>query len=104
MSDVADALITVLEHGVTDTINIASGQSVQIKELASIIAKKIGKEHLIKLGAIPFSKDEPLFVGVHVERLKTEVNWKPTYDLNTGIEETISWWESFIQKHNGTHH
>ena len=48
VSDVADALITVLEHGVTDTINIA-GQSVQIKELASIIAKKIGKEHLIKL-------------------------------------------------------
>ncbi|MGR5961483.1 hypothetical protein ACT7DN_02850 [Bacillus paranthracis] len=40
MSDVADALITVLEHDVTDTINIASGQSVQIKELASIIAKK----------------------------------------------------------------
>ena len=40
VSDVADALITVLEHGVTDTINIASGQSVQIKELASIIAKR----------------------------------------------------------------
>ncbi|MDA1571098.1 CDP-4-dehydro-6-deoxy-D-gulose 4-reductase, partial [Bacillus cereus] len=31
-------------------------------------------------------------------------NWKPTYDLNTGIEETILWWKSFIQKHNGTHH
>ncbi len=104
VSDVADALVTVLEHGVTGTINIASGQSVQIKELASIIAKKIGKEHLIKLDAIPFSKDEPLFVGVSVERLKTEVNWKPTYDLNTGIEETILWWESFIQKHNDMHY
>ncbi|EEM47067.1 CDP-4-dehydro-6-deoxy-D-gulose 4-reductase [Bacillus thuringiensis serovar pakistani str. T13001] len=104
VSDVADALVTVLEHGVTGTINIASGQSVQIKELTSIIAKKIGKEHLIKLDAIPFSKDEPLFVGVSVERLKTEVNWKPTYDLNTGIEETILWWKSFIQKHNDMHH
>lgn len=104
VSDVADALVTILEHGATGTINIASGQSVQIKELASIIAKKIGKEHLIKLGAIPFSKDEPLFVGVNVKRLKTEVNWKPTYDLNTGIEETILWWKSFIQKHNDMHH
>ena len=31
MSDVADALVTILEHSVTGTINIASGQSVQIK-------------------------------------------------------------------------
>lgn len=104
VGDVADALVTVLERDVTGTINIASGQSVQIKELASIIARKIGKEHLIKLGAIPFSKDEPLFVGVNIDRLKTEVNWKPTYDLNTGIEETILWWESFIKKHNDTQH
>lgn len=56
MSDVAHALVTILEHDVTGTINIASGQSVPIKELASIIGTKIGKEHLIKLGAIPFSK------------------------------------------------
>ena len=31
VSDVADALVTILEHSVTGTINIASGQSVQIK-------------------------------------------------------------------------
>ena len=104
VSDVADALVTLLKCNVTGTINIASGQSVQIKELASIIAKKIGKENLIKLGAIPFPKDEPLFVGVNVERLKTEVKWQPKYDLHTGIEETIFWWESFIKKHNDTHH
>ncbi|MFK4326192.1 UDP-glucuronate decarboxylase [Bacillus sp. RC97] len=104
VSDVADALVTLLQCNVTGTINIASGHSVQIKELASIIAKKIGKENLIKLGAIPFPKDEPLFVGVNVERLKTEVKWLPTYDLNTGIEETIFWWESFIKKHNDMHH
>ncbi|MBF7149823.1 NAD-dependent epimerase/dehydratase family protein [Bacillus toyonensis] len=104
VSDVADALVTLLNCNVTGTINIASGQSVQIKELASIIAKKIGKENLIKLGAIPFPKDEPLFVGVNVERLKNEVNWKPKYDLNTGIEESILWWKSFTKRHNDTHH
>ena len=96
MSDVADALVTVLERNVTGTINIASGQSVQIKELASIIAKKIGKEHLIKLGAIPFSKDEPLFVNADVSRLKYELNWKPLYDIYSGIEETIFWWEEHL--------
>ncbi|MED0972861.1 NAD-dependent epimerase/dehydratase family protein [Bacillus paramycoides] len=104
VSDVADALVTLLHCNVTDTINIASGHSVQIKELASIIAKKIGKENLIKLGAIPFPKDEPLFIGVNVERLKTEVEWTPKYNLNTGIEETILWWESFIKKHNDMQH
>ncbi|WP_439873600.1 NAD-dependent epimerase/dehydratase family protein [Bacillus mycoides] len=104
VSDVADALVTLLQCNVTGTINIASGHSVQIKELASIITKKIGKENLIKLGVIPFPKDEPLFVGVNVERLKTEVKWVPRYNLNEGIEETIFWWESFIKKHNDTQH
>ncbi|KFN02367.1 NAD-dependent epimerase/dehydratase family protein [Bacillus clarus] len=98
VSDVADALVTLLSSHITGTVNIASGRSIQIKELASIIAKKMRKENLIKLGAIPFPKDEPLFVGAHVERLKNEVGWQPKYDINTGIEETIAWWSSFYKK------
>jgi len=51
VGDVANALVTLLNCNVTGTINIASGHSVQIKELASIIAKKIGKEKLATMSS-----------------------------------------------------
>ncbi|MBJ7939409.1 NAD-dependent epimerase/dehydratase family protein [Bacillus cereus] len=100
VSDVADALISLLNSDVIGTVNVASGHSIQIKELASIIAKRIGKEHLIKLGAIPFPNNEPLFVGANVLRLKNEVHWEPKYDIYTGIEATILWWETFFKNSN----
>ncbi len=48
VDDVADALVTVLEHDVTGTINIASGQSVQIKELAAIHYTFLNNHHFLK--------------------------------------------------------
>ncbi|MHB0801882.1 NAD(P)-dependent oxidoreductase [Bacillus thuringiensis] len=94
VSDVANALVSLLHSQITGTVNIASGHSIQIKEIANLIAQKMNKEHLIKLGAIPFSKDEPLFIGASVTRLKHELNWKPSYDIYLGIKETILWWEN----------
>jgi UDP-glucuronate decarboxylase len=98
--DVADALISLLNSNVQGTVNIASGCPIQIKEVASIIEKKIGKGNLIKLGAIPFPKDEPLFVGANIKRLEEEVNWTPKYDIDKGIEETILWWDTFLKNLN----
>ncbi|WP_459502422.1 NAD-dependent epimerase/dehydratase family protein [Bacillus sp. C1] len=100
VNDVADALISILNNDTQGTVNIASGRPVQVKEIAAIIAKKLGKEHLLKLGAIPFPEHEPLFVGANIDRLKNEVKWIPKYDINTGIEETILWWDTRLNHSN----
>lgn len=49
---------------------------------------------------LPFPNNEPLFVGANVERLKNEVHSELKYDINTGIEATILWWETFFKNSN----
>lgn len=93
VEDVANAFVSLLESGYQGTVNIASGHSVQVREIILKIAEKIGNADLIKFGAIPYSPKEPLFIGANTERMKKEVSWVPKYDLESGIENTITWWK-----------
>ena len=93
VQDVADAFVALLESNIQGRVNIASGHSIQVKELIDKIANKLGKPELVKLGAIPFSEQEPLFIGANTKLLREEVKWSPKFDLDTGIDQTISWWE-----------
>ncbi|NKQ21061.1 NAD-dependent epimerase/dehydratase family protein [Brevibacillus laterosporus] len=100
ITDVADALVSLLRSDIQGTVNIASGQPIQLKQIASLIGEKIGNEELIKWGAIPSPQDEPLFVGANIERLQRGINWKPKYSLDAGLEETIVWWKNSLDKHS----
>ncbi|USK57220.1 NAD(P)-dependent oxidoreductase [Cytobacillus solani] len=94
--DAARALVLLLESDIQGTINIASGQSVQVKEIVLKIAQKLGKPHLVRLGAIPFPDSEPLFIQASTEYLTNKVRWKPDFDLDSGLEDSISWWKNSL--------
>lgn len=96
IADAADALVALLRSDIRGAVNIASGQSSQLRQIASLIGQKIGNEDLIKWGAIPSPENEPLFVGANIARLQEEVNWKPKYSLDAGLEETIIWWKKHL--------
>ncbi|OXM84346.1 NAD-dependent epimerase/dehydratase family protein [Paenibacillus rigui] len=96
-ADAADALVRLLLSDVEGTVNIASGESVQVKKLAALIEDSIGEQGRIRFGAIPFPKGEPLFVGAHTGRLRRELCWQPKFTLEEGLEATIAWW----RKHPG---
>jgi len=91
--DVADAFVTLLDSEVTGIVNIGSGEPVSIKELVIQIAKHLGKEDDIQLGALPARENEPPFIVADTSRLKKEVRWCQKYSLEEGIRDTISWWK-----------
>lgn len=97
VKDVADALVSFLFSKVEGALNIGSGKPVQVKQIALMIAKKLGRERLLRFGALPDPVDEPLYVGAHAGRLKQELRWQPQYSLSAGIDETIEWYRN-IQK------
>ncbi|MFD3272529.1 NAD-dependent epimerase/dehydratase family protein [Paenibacillus dendritiformis] len=96
VKDVAAALVAMLFSDVQGTVNIGSGKPIQVKELASLVARRLGGARRIRFGAIPYTDDEPLFIGANIERLEREVQWKPAYTLEAGIEETIAWWRNVM--------
>ena len=91
--DIADAFVTILNSHVNGVINIGSGKPVSIKELVLQIAKNLGKEEDIRLGALPARENEPPFIVGDTNRLKNEVQWCQKYSLEEGILDTILWWK-----------
>jgi GDP-L-fucose synthase len=67
-------------------INIGTGDIYTIKQLANVIAKKVGYE-----GKIFFNREYPN--GVHkknidISRIK-KLNWKPQFDLSIGLDRVL---------------
>lgn len=89
VEDVAGALVALLDCDVTGPVNIASGRPVVLKDLIRTIGRKLEREDLIALGALPARADESPIVVADIRRLATEVGWKPSFDLDLGLERTI---------------
>ena len=93
VKDVASAFVSLLMSNVDGPVNIASGKPIALKEVILLIADKLGKSNLVKLGARPQKENEPAVLFGDTKRLFNEVIWQPQYDLDGGIRETIDWWQ-----------
>lgn len=94
VNDAAMAMTALLKSDVEGPVNIASGRPVAIRDIISTIARQLGGEHLIQLGALPTAENEPPLIVADTGRLAKEVGWRPRYDLNEGLEQTIRWWKN----------
>lgn len=89
-SDVALGMMLAVEKGVNVPVNLGSGKGVTIKELAETVAK------LIPGGTIKIAWDKTKPKGdkkrlMDMRRAKKLLGFKPRYNLEAGIKETIDW-------------
>ena len=87
--DAASAFTALLESDVRGAVNIASGEPVTIKEVVLKIARHLGREELVELGALPSRENDPPVLTADVSRLRNEVLWTPGIGLDAGITDTI---------------
>ena len=97
VEDVASAVAAITFSELTGIVNVGSGQPVPVAEVVRTLARLVGREDLIDLGAIPYGSGEPMCVCADNRRLKVGTGWAPVYSLTVGLQRTISWWE----KHPG---
>ena len=90
--DAASALVMLLNSPVEGAVNIGSGEPVEIRHVARMIARELGKEDMLELGALPMSKGEPERLVADNSRLTDEVGWHPGYSLSDGLGQAIRWW------------
>jgi nucleoside-diphosphate-sugar epimerase len=100
VQDVADAIVSVLDSGVEGPINIGSGTVVTLRDIVVMIGRMLGREDLIRLGAIPSRANDTPMVVADIERLTTEVKWQPSYMLEAGLAQTIEWWRRKLAQGN----
>lgn len=99
VADVASALVTLLDSTVEGTYNIGSGVPVTLREVATLIAAKLGRTDLLEFGAVPPGPFASYQVVADVTRLHQATGWAPRYDLASGIEHTIGWWQTQRGRH-----
>lgn len=93
VEDVASAFVRLLVSQVQGPVNIASGLPVSVRTLVETIGQKIGRPHLIHRRRTIVAHEAPRVTG-RPERLLRETDWRPCYNLSSGLDQTITWWKN----------
>jgi nucleoside-diphosphate-sugar epimerase len=96
VEDVAGAFVALLESDVMGPVNIASGQPVALKNVILKIADKLGRHDLVQLGALSVQDSDPRVLIADVGQLSEKVRWQPKFNLDMGLEQTITWWKNTL--------
>ena len=92
VNDVASAIAAVALSDATGAVNVASGEPVTIAHIARRIARMLGRDDLLRLGALPYRNGEPMHILGDTTILRRELGWAPKFTLETGLLETLDWW------------
>jgi nucleoside-diphosphate-sugar epimerase len=87
VEDVADAFAALLDSEVQGAVNIASGETVSVRDLARRAARIAGAEHLLDFGARPMQPGEPPLLAASVGRLHGELGFSPRFTLDSGLRD-----------------
>jgi nucleoside-diphosphate-sugar epimerase len=90
--DVGAALAALLDGPVAGSVNVGSGHGHSVADVARAVARALGREDLLRLGALPMREDEPAAVVADVHRLRHEVGFVPSLDLEAGVRDAVGWW------------
>ena len=90
----ADAIAAIALTDVVGAVNVGADRVIAVRELVERIGTMLGRQELLDIGAIPARPDDPDVLWPDVEKLTSIVQWQPSRDLETGLEETIAWWRA----------
>ena len=88
--------------------NVGTGIGVTNRELAELIAQKIGFDpNKIKFRSYPpgypfrpFASDQP-YIVLDATKIRNELNWAPKLNLSEGIDKTITYFRNRMSIHEG---
>jgi nucleoside-diphosphate-sugar epimerase len=90
VADCGKALAALLDSGVQGDVEIGTGRGTAVAEIARAIGRLLGREELLRVGALP-GGDESRVVA-DAARLRDEVGVTPRYELEEGLRDAVEWW------------
>jgi nucleoside-diphosphate-sugar epimerase len=94
VEDAARALCQIAETGATGTLNLASGEGVEIRNVAERIRDLVDPKLAVGLGALPYRPDQVMCLIGDIARLKSATGWRPEVPLQEGLRRTVEWYRT----------
>jgi nucleoside-diphosphate-sugar epimerase len=94
VSDVAGALIALLDSDVTGSVNIGSGVGVPVRSICERIADALQRPELLVVGGRQEAEPQAPLVVADVARLTDEIGFTPDFDLDAGLQDAVDWWRT----------
>ena len=87
VDDVAEAFVRLLDSDVEGPVNIASGETVAVRDVVERAARLAGGEALLRFGARPLQPGEPEVMSAATDRLRHDLGFTPRMTLDRGLED-----------------
>lgn len=88
-ADVAAAFAHLLASGAEGAVNVGSGAAVEVRALIATLARAMGREDLIRLGARPRPAGDPPLIEAGIARLR-DTGFRPHYTLESGVRAVLA--------------
>lgn len=88
-ADIGRALVALLVSEAEGPVNVGSGLAVEVREIILALARAMGGEALIRLGARPRPASDPALIEADVTRLRRATGFRPAYDTESGIRAVL---------------
>ena len=96
VDDLINGFIKVMESNVTGPINLGNPNEITIYELANKIKSKI--DNNLNIVHKPLPQDDPKQRNPDITKAKELLNWEPKFNLDLGLDLTIKYFKSIVQK------
>lgn len=95
ITDLIDALLksALARDALGQVINIGSGRSLAIADLALRVQDYLGKSDLVRIGALQYRSGEVMEYGVDGGKARDLLHWHPRVGLEEGLKNTITYYQ-----------
>jgi nucleoside-diphosphate-sugar epimerase len=90
VDDVAAGLVALTFSNAVGAFNIASGNTMTLKDIILEAANQVGRPDLVRLGAIPAQAFEPPIIVGDPTKTRETLGFQTKIDLASGIAQTIA--------------
>lgn len=102
VDDMVDGIIRMMNTptGFTGPVNLGNPEEMSVLSLAELIIDLTSSKS--KIVFMPLPQDDPIRRCPDITLAKKKLDWKPTVDLESGVQQTIKYFVNLI-KLNGSH-
>ena len=86
-------LASVTPQAAGKVINIGSGSPVAIGEVAAKVARLLGKEDLIRIGALDYRHGEAMEYYVDTNKARLTLDWAASVSFDEGLRRTVEYYQ-----------